>query len=279
MKNRRYSWLIVSKVALAIFLVAVAGCSREQVPQHTQKYDFATNEVKATEAEMLPGDEAYCMITNYPVAYKKIIREVAFNKLCRRILNETAKDEAARLYALLADAAIRQSVSHETLERRCIQVEGLWAWIFSAAFSFGQKGLVLEHNNSFEYWERMLMFLERVKDEIEDMKTILDDGRSRKSSRKRACVHTMASCFRRKIIRDARYFLDNDSGYADLLTDEQRSNILHRLLQYEEYAINVEAEIKGMIRIPRVDETGGKLKKELPRGRFDSDGAGDGIGF
>ena len=277
MKNSRYSWLIGSKVALAIFLVA--GCSREQVPQHTQNHDFATNEVKTIEAAMLPGDAAYCMITNYPVAYKKIIREVAFNKLCRRILNETAKDEAARLYALLADAAIRQSVSHETLERRCIQVEGLWEYIFSAAFGFGQKGLVLEHDNSFEYWERMLKFLERVKDEIEDMKTVLDDGRSRKSSRKRACVHTMALCFRRKIIRDARYFLDNDSGYADLLTDEQRSNILHRLLQYEEYAINVEAEIKGMIRTPSVDETREKMQKEPPSGRFDPEGAGDGVGF
>lgn len=275
MKNTRYSWLIGSKVALAIFLVA--GCSREQVPQRTQKHGFATNEVKTAAAAMLPGDAAYCMITNYPIAYKKIIREVAFNKLCRRILNETSKDEAARLYASLADAAIRQSVSHETLERRCIQVEGLWAWIFSAAFSFGQKGLVLEHDNSFEYWERMLKFLERVKDEIEDMKTILDDGRSRESSRKRACVYSMAMHFRRKIIRDARYFLGNDSGYAELLTDEQRSNILLRLSQYEEYAMNVEAEIKGMVRIPRVDETGGQ--KELLGGRFNSDGAGDGIGF
>lgn len=275
MKNTRYSWLIGSKVALAIFLVA--GCSREQVPQRTQKHGFATNEVKTAAAAMLPGDAAYCMITNYPIAYKKIIREVAFNKLCRRILNETSKDEAARLYASLADAAIRQSVSHETLERRCIQVEGLWAWIFSAAFSFGQKGLVLEHDNSFEYWERMLKFLERVKDEIEDMKTILDDGRSRESSRKRACVYSMAMHFRRKIIRDARYFLGNDSGYAELLTDEQRSNILLRLSQYEEYAMNVEAEIKGMVRIPRVDEAGGQ--KELPGGRFNSDGAGDGIGF
>jgi len=275
MKNTRYSWLIGSKVALAIFLVA--GCSREQVPQRTQKHGFATNEVKTAAAAMLPGDAAYCMITNYPIAYKKIIREVAFNKLCRRILNETSKDEAARLYASLADAAIRQSVSHETLERRCIQVEGLWAWIFSAAFSFGQKGLVLEHDNSFEYWERMLKFLERVKDEIEDMKTILDDGRSRESSRKRACVYSMAMHFRRKIIRDARYFLGNDSGYAELLTDEQRSNILLRLSQYEEYAMNVEAEIKGMLRIQRVDETGGQ--EEALRGGFDSDAAGDGIGF
>lgn len=275
MKHIRFSWQSATNAALAIFLIA--GCSREPVPQYTQGHDFATNEVKTIEAEMLPGDAAYCVITNYPVAYKKIIREVTFNKLCRRILIETTKDESARMYALLADAAIRQPVSHEPLERRCVQVEGLWEYIFSAAFSFGQKGLVLEHDNSFEYWERLLKFLERVKDEIEDMKTILDDGRSRKSSRKRACVHTMASCFRRKIIRDARCFLGNDCGYADLLTDEQRSNILQRLSQYEKYAMNVEAEIKGMIRIQRVDETGGQ--EEALRSGFDSDAAGDGIGF
>ena len=277
MKHVRYSWQIASKVALAIFLVA--GCSREQAQQYTQTHDFATNVVKTIEAEMLPGDAAYCMITNYPVVYKKVIREVAFNKLCRRILNETAKDESARMYALLADAAIRQSVSHETLERRCIQVEGLWEYIFLTAFSFGQKGLVLEHDNSFEYWGRMLKFLERVKDEIEDMKAILNNGRYQESRRERGCVHSMAMHFRRKMIRDARYFFGNDSGYADLLTDEQRSNILQRLSQYEEYAMNVEAEIKGMVRIPRVDEAGGKIQRELPRGRFDSDGAGEGIGF
>ena len=38
---------------------------------------------------------------------------------------ETKKEESERLYAQLADAAIRQQVSHETLERRGTQVEGL----------------------------------------------------------------------------------------------------------------------------------------------------------
>ena len=74
---------------------------------------------------MSPGAAAFCMIANYPVDYKQIIREAKFNKVCWRILKETKKEESERLYAQLADAAIRQQVSHETLERRGTQVEGL----------------------------------------------------------------------------------------------------------------------------------------------------------
>ena len=68
-----------------------------------------------------------------------------------------------------------------------------------------------------------------------------------------------------------------DNGYADLLTDEQRCEILRRLLQLEEYAKNVEAEIKGMIRVPSEGEAEEKMRKDLQRGRFDSDGVGSGV--
>ena len=277
MRHKKLVLTFGSKMVATLFLTT--GCSREQVPQPAQGLCLATNEVKTIDTEMSAGDAAFCMIANYPVDYKEILREAKFNKLCWRILKETKKEESARLYALLADAAIRQQVSHETLERRGIQIEGLWKSIFSTAFSFGQKGLVLAHDDSFEYWERMIKFFERVKDEIEDMKTILDDGMSQKSRRDRMCVYSMVMHFRSKIIRDARYFLGKDNGYADLLTDEQRCEILRRLLQLEEYAKNVEAEITGMIRVPSAGEAEEKMHKDLQRGRFDSDGVGSGAVF
>ena len=120
----------MKRLTAFVLILMSAGCSRDQVPQPTQEHRLTTNEVKAIETEKSPGAAAFCMIANYPVDHKQIIRESKFNKVCWRILKETKKEESERLYAQLADAAIRQQVSHETLERRGIQVEGLWRRIW-----------------------------------------------------------------------------------------------------------------------------------------------------
>lgn len=290
MKYNDYRWRVVLMAAVGLFVTT--SCSREPRKLVAQG-DFSTTnaysdvyarQLAAAEAleshvkEMSPKDAAFYTLTNYPVIYKS--EHGLFSRQCRRILDESEKEEAARLYAVFADVAITQQVSHVSLERRKNQLEGLWWNIFLCSFTYGQKGLVIDHNASFEYWERMFKFLDRVKDEIEDMKTVLDDGSSNRSRRKRQCVRSLAMILRVKMIRDVRdLLLGKEGGYADLLTDAQHEDILRRLSQYEEYSERTEEEIKGMIRIPSVDETGGKMQKELPSGRFDSNGAGDGIGF
>ena len=279
MKQGDYRWRVA--LTAVVGLLVTTSCSRDQSPQIAQSNDTATNAhlgvyakhlavTKAVElvaSKMPPGDAALFTITNYPVIYKQ--EDGLFGRQCRRILGETNKDESSRLYALLADAAICQPVSHETLERRSIQIEGLWRDVFLCAFSFGQKGLVIEQNPSLEYWERMFKFLDRVKDEIEDMKTVLDDGSSNRSRRKRQCVRSLAWVLRAKMIRDALYFVDKENGYADLLKDAQRDDILRRLSQYEEYSERTEEEIKKMIHYPTKEELEKKMRENMKRGKFD----------
>ena len=261
-KNTAYRVMAIAAVGLLV----AAGCSRDQGQQIAQSDDTATNAhlgvyakhlavTKAVELaakKMTPGDAAIFTITNYPVIYKE--EDGLFGRQCRRILGETSKDESSKLYAMLADAAICLPVSHESLERRSIQIEGLWRDVFLCVFSFGQKGLVIEQNPSMEYWERMFKFLDRVKSEIEDMKTVLDDGLSYRSKRKRQCVSSLARVLRAKMIRDVRYFVDKENGYADLLSDSQSEDILRRLAQYEDYAKRTEEEIKEMVHHPAKDE-------------------------
>ena len=71
-----------------------------------------------------------------------------------------------------------------------------------------------------------------------------------------------------KMIRDVRYFVDKENGYADLLTDAQREDILRRLSQYEEYSERTEQEIKGMIHHPTKEEQEEKKRKDMQRGKF-----------
>lgn len=279
MKQSDHRWRVA--LTAVVGLLVTTSCSREpskpiaqgDISTTNAYLDVYTRQLAAADAlesyvnEMSPKDAAFYTLTNYPVIYKS--EHGLFSRQCRRILDESDKEESAKLYAMFAETAITQQVSHASLERRKNQLEGLWWNIFLCAFSFGQKGLVIEQNPSLEYWERMFKFLDRVKNEIEDMKTVLDDGSSNRSRRKRQCVRSLAWVLRAKMIRDALYFVDKENGYADLLTDTQRDDILRRLSQYKEYSERTEEEIKKMIHYPTKEELEKKMRENMKRGKFD----------
>ena len=279
MKQSDHRWRVA--LTAVVGLLVTTSCSREpskpiaqgDISTTNAYLDVYTRQLAAADAlesyvnEMSPKDAAFYTLTNYPVIYKS--EHGLFSRQCRRILDESDKEESAKLYAMFAETAITQQVSHASLERRKNQLEGLWWNIFLCAFSFGQKGLVIEQNPSLEYWERMFKFLDRVKNEIEDMKTVLDDGSSNRSRRKRQCVRSLAWVLRAKMIRDALYFVDKENGYADLLSDTQRDDILRRLSQYKEYSERTEEEIKKMIHYPTKEELEKKMRENMKRGKFD----------